>query len=167
MSHDLETRFHTEWLGLVQPVEGLVVSVPVLAEAQCMRRQPLDAHQRFVACTTSPDDGAAPRRLDDLTRFLADILDWTPELYDTRDALPDDLALYVPEGHQTLRPTLALRHRTAPETPAHSPAADDSTPRLPRRGRLCRPPLGPAARAAPRQARDHHRAVGVSARGQV
>ncbi len=128
MSHDLETRFHTEWLGLVQPVEGLVVSVPVLAEAQCMRRQPLDAHQRFVACTTSPDDGAAPRRLDDLTRFLADILDWTPEIYDTRDALPDDLALYVPEGHQTLRPTLALRHLTAPDTPARSPAADDSTP---------------------------------------
>jgi len=38
---DLESRFHAEWLGLVQPVEGLVVSVPVLADAQCMRRQPL------------------------------------------------------------------------------------------------------------------------------
>jgi hypothetical protein len=33
-----EQRFHDEWLGLVQPSEGLVVSVPVLVEAQCMAR---------------------------------------------------------------------------------------------------------------------------------
>ena len=43
---DPESRFHAEWLGLVQPVEGLVVSVPVLADAQCMRRQPLALQQR-------------------------------------------------------------------------------------------------------------------------
>ncbi len=29
---DLETKFHETWLGMVQPVEGLVVSVPVLVE---------------------------------------------------------------------------------------------------------------------------------------
>ena len=31
---DLETRFHETWLGMVQPIEGPVVSVPVLAEAK-------------------------------------------------------------------------------------------------------------------------------------
>ena len=45
---DLESRFHAEWLGLVQPVEGLVVSVPVLSDAQCMRRQPLSHQQRLA-----------------------------------------------------------------------------------------------------------------------
>jgi hypothetical protein len=31
-----EARFHQEWLGLIQPSEGLVVSIPVLVDAQCM-----------------------------------------------------------------------------------------------------------------------------------
>jgi hypothetical protein len=39
-----EERFHEEWLGMVQPVEGLVVSIPVLVEAQCLSRQPPEAH---------------------------------------------------------------------------------------------------------------------------
>ncbi len=156
MSSDLESRFHTEWLGLVQPVEGLVVSVPVLTDAQCMRRQPLALHQRFVALTSPPaaarplsiNGEGAPRNRTASPSAASDrspspfmerggavargevlfneILDWTPDLYDTGPALPDDLALYVPEGHQTLRPTLALRHRAAPEsTPSFT---DDSTP---------------------------------------
>ena len=36
---DLEERFHLKWLGLVQPAEGLVVSVPVLTEAEVMVRR--------------------------------------------------------------------------------------------------------------------------------
>ena len=31
MAFDLEARFHETWLGMVQPVEGLVVSIPVMA----------------------------------------------------------------------------------------------------------------------------------------
>ncbi|MDP3214039.1 MAG: hypothetical protein Q8S73_08045, partial [Deltaproteobacteria bacterium] len=123
---DPESRFHAEWLGLVQPVEGLVVSVPVLADAQCMRRQPLALQQRLA-------DLSPASTIADLPAFLAAILDWTPDLYDASPSLPDDLALYVPEGHQTLRPTLALRHLAAPSSdpasPTASPAApDDSTP---------------------------------------
>ncbi len=117
---DPESRFHAEWLGLVQPVEGLVVSVPVLADAQCMRRQPLAKQQRLAEL-------APASRIADLTAFLAEILDWTPDLYDTGAALPDDLSLYVPEGHQTLRPTLALRHLAAPDATTTAPT-DDSTP---------------------------------------
>ncbi|MBK6534284.1 MAG: N-6 DNA methylase [Deltaproteobacteria bacterium] len=122
MTHDPESRFHAEWLGLVQPVEGLVVSVPVLADAQCMRRQPLALQQRLA-------DLSPAATIADLPAFLAAILDWTPDLYDSASELPAELALYVPEGHQTLRPTLALRHLAAPASPAPSPAAaDDSTP---------------------------------------
>jgi hypothetical protein len=116
---DPESRFHAEWLGLVQPVEGLVVSVPVLADAQCMRRQPLALQHRLA-------DLAPAHSIADLPAFLAAVLDWTPELYDASTALPDELCLYVPEGHQTLRPTLALRHLAAPA--AAPSAADDSTP---------------------------------------
>ena len=120
MTHDPESRFHAEWLGLVQPVEGLVVSVPVLADAQCMRRQPLALQQRLA-------DLSPAAAIADLPAFLAAVLDWTPDLYDASAELPADLALYVPEGHQTLRPTLALRHLAA--APASAPAAaDDSTP---------------------------------------
>jgi len=116
---DPESRFHAEWLGLVQPVEGLVVSVPVLADAQCMRRQPLALQQRLA-------DLCPAASIADLPAFLSAILDWTPDLYDSASELPAELALYVPEGHQTLRPTLALRHLAAP---ASAPgAADDSTP---------------------------------------
>jgi very-short-patch-repair endonuclease len=117
---DLESRFHAEWLGLVQPVEGLVVSVPVLADAQCMRRQSLSRQQRLAEL-------APASRIADLTAFLAELLDWTPDLYDAAPALPDDLSLYVPEGHQTLRPTLALRHLAAPDA-ATTATTDDSTP---------------------------------------
>jgi hypothetical protein len=31
---DRDVRFHEKWLGLAQPIEGLVFSVPVLADAQ-------------------------------------------------------------------------------------------------------------------------------------
>jgi len=122
MTLDPESRFHAEWLGLVQPVEGLVVSVPVLAGAQCMRRQPLALQQRLA-------DLSPNALIADLPAFLASVLDWTPDLYDDASALSDDLSLYVPEGHQTLRPTLALRHLAASSSePASTPATDDSTP---------------------------------------
>lgn len=30
---DADKRFHEQWLGMAQPAEGLVVSLPVLVEA--------------------------------------------------------------------------------------------------------------------------------------
>ncbi|HEY3352937.1 MAG TPA: DNA methyltransferase, partial [Polyangia bacterium] len=117
---DLETRFHESWLGMVQPVEGLVVSVPVLVEAQCMHRQPPSFQQTFLeVCppvdaprpTPAKDAASGPRRIADLPAFLEAVLQWAPDLYDAGAALPDDLSLYVPEGKQTLRPTLALKRQ--------------------------------------------------------
>ncbi|MBK6849285.1 MAG: N-6 DNA methylase [Proteobacteria bacterium] len=120
---DLETRFHETWIGMVQPIEGLVVSVPVLVEAQCMHRHPPSLQQTLLeVCppvelprpNALKDAPAGPRRIADLPAFLKAVLDWSPELYDAGDALPDDLSLYVPEGKQTLRPTLALKRQGPP-----------------------------------------------------
>ncbi|MBI4955203.1 MAG: N-6 DNA methylase [Myxococcales bacterium] len=93
---------------MVQPVEGLVVSVPVLVEAQCLERQPPEVQQRLVALAT--EDG---RALRDLGAFLSELLGLTPDLFDAGEALPEALCLYVPEGKQLLRPTLALRKHGA------------------------------------------------------
>ncbi|HEY4119070.1 MAG TPA: hypothetical protein VGM56_14490, partial [Byssovorax sp.] len=103
---DLEQRFHETWLGMVQPVEGLVVSIPVLVDAQCMERQPPETQGRLVGLC--PDDEARPRAIADLAAFFTELLGYAPGVFHAGAAVPDELALYVSEGKQTLRPTLAL-----------------------------------------------------------
>ncbi len=113
---------------MVQPIEGLVVSIPVLVDAQCMKRQPPSAQQKLLELCpeveTKGKDGSAQRRVADLPRFLSELLELTPDLFDTGDTLPEELSLYVPEGKQVIRPTMALRKRTpeedAPATKAGS-----------------------------------------------
>jgi hypothetical protein len=129
---DVEIDFHKTWLGFVQPVEGLVFSIPVLVDAGCMERKPVALQQRLrdLAPAVSDDPGVA-RQLADLDQFLTEILELTPDIFDRGNALPADLSLYVPEGRQELRPTIALRKQAA-ESPAESPNADllpdDTTP---------------------------------------
>lgn len=137
MANDPHSWFHETWLGMVQPVEGLVVSIPVLVEAQCMERLGPELQARFRALCPLVDAEtgaeldededaarglsrkergelerrrrAASRRYRDLRTFLAELLGWSTDLYDVGDALPADLSRYIAEGHQTIRPTLALR----------------------------------------------------------
>ena len=134
MSSDLHTRFHETWLGMVQPVEGLVVSIPVLAEAQCMERHGPELQQKLhAACPLFDSESGveideeaeargkrerseleqkkrqASRRYRSLPEFLERMLGWTSDLYDQGEALPENLSRYITEGHQTIRPTLALR----------------------------------------------------------
>lgn len=45
---------------MIQPVEGLVVSIPVLVQVQCMERQAPEAHRSFVGRVTAAG-GSAPR----------------------------------------------------------------------------------------------------------
>ncbi|MGH9335783.1 MAG: DNA methyltransferase, partial [Vicinamibacteria bacterium] len=99
---EIETQFHETWLGMVQPVEGLVVSIPVLVDAQCLKRQPPQTQQKLLDLCPS---GA----IADLEAFLSEVLDLTPDLFDRGEALPEEISLYVPEGRQTIRPTMALR----------------------------------------------------------
>jgi len=56
---DVEIDFHKTWLGFVQPVEGLVFSIPVLVDAGCMERKPVALQQRLRDLRPpSPDPGA-------------------------------------------------------------------------------------------------------------
>jgi len=106
---DPDVRFHQEWLGLIQPSEGLVVSIPALVEAQCMARQTPAVQQRLLDLCPLVDDETERRAIRDLQEFLAEMLGLTPDLFDSSETLPSELSLYVPEGRQTIRPTLALR----------------------------------------------------------
>src|SRR5262245_57170318 len=104
---DVETRFHETWLGMVQPAEGLVVSVPVLVEAQCMARQAPEVQERLLDLCPPREGGG--RSIAGLPAFFEQILHLPPSHFDAGEAIPTDLSLYVPEGHQTIRPTLALK----------------------------------------------------------
>lgn len=131
MAFDLHSRFHETWLGMVQPVEGLVVSIPVLVEAQTMVRHGPALQEAFQELCPLE---AGVRRYRDLGELLEQLLGWTPSLYDRGSALPENLSRYIAEGHQTIRPTLALRKLDAADEPAaravatQAPAtpADDS-----------------------------------------
>lgn len=129
---DLDERFHQEWLGLAQPSEGLVFSVPVLADAQItphVRRSLTDELREFVHETTAPravhDDAheggdaelsglSAPSdagpALRDLRAFFRGFLGYGqhPEQWAERDALPAELSFHAPEGQQELRPSFAI-----------------------------------------------------------
>lgn len=101
----LETRYHEEWLGMAQPVQGLVFSVPALVDAQCMVRSGPATRACLLAQAPPDDDG--PRIADPLA-FFAEMLGWKPTMYDMGDALPPALSLPLEEG-PALAPTLALR----------------------------------------------------------
>lgn len=113
----LDERFHEMWMGMVQPIEGLVVSMPVLLDAQiAVSKGPrLQSHIRalHVSVEKKRDDDESGVHLRSVRELVADpeVLAIGPELRD--DALPDALSLYVPEGKETLRPTWAIRNPKA------------------------------------------------------
>lgn len=101
---DADQRFHETWLGMLQPVVGLVVSVPVLVEAQCAERLVPDAQSRLRAACVAAGDGEL--RCPDLGRLLRELLGY-PNRAVLRVGL-DAFTLFVPEGPQVVRPTAAL-----------------------------------------------------------
>lgn len=134
-------RFHEEWLGYVQPREGLVFSVPVLAEAECHERHSplLQEKLRLICRDPGPVKKASKRQTDhggdparvraDLHALLTAVLDYDVKDFDQGAELPADLHLYVPEGEEDLRPTMALRRRAVrTEPPAAGLIPDASTP---------------------------------------
>ncbi|MCZ7679813.1 MAG: hypothetical protein M5U28_14040 [Sandaracinaceae bacterium] len=119
---DALRRMHEAWLGMVQPVEGLVFSATVLADKGVGRPDegPAQLQKRFLAlCPASAivDGHDARPRIADLSAFLEELLGLTPDLFDSGEDLPASLSLDVPEADQLLRPTLALeeaRRRRGP-----------------------------------------------------
>ncbi|MGE3634611.1 MAG: DNA methyltransferase, partial [Sandaracinaceae bacterium] len=122
---DAARRFHETWLGMVQPTEGLVVSIPALIEADAFERLPVDTHKAFCALLEDAPDGSV--RMKDPRRLLTEILGYQDSDLASADALPADLSLYAPEGPQTVRPTAALRipeHAIDRDSPVPGPAAE-------------------------------------------
>ncbi|HEY2515090.1 MAG TPA: hypothetical protein VGI39_29695, partial [Polyangiaceae bacterium] len=104
MSRDRDFLFHQEWLGLAQPIEGLVFSVPVLADAQI-------APEIRTELSASFDEqlDAKRERIRDLAAFLRSFLGYgAPGMLVARGDLSSDLSFYAAEGGQEIRPSYAL-----------------------------------------------------------
>ncbi len=126
---DLDRRFHETWLGMVQPIDGLVVSIPVLVDAQCMERQPPHVQATLLElCPPTRQGEAGPEgyAVADLLALFTGLLGYAPDAFDVGDALPEALSLYVPEGRQTVRATLGLRKLGA-DAASGSAAAGETT----------------------------------------
>lgn len=119
MSKDAQTRFHEEWLGLAQPYEGLVFSVPVLADAQITPRVEASLTARYQSALVKSEEEAsgaeALGHYGDLRAFFESFLGYPSAALPVRAELPESLHFYAQEGQQNLRPSFALL-RQLPET---------------------------------------------------
>lgn len=101
------TRFHETWLGLAQPYEGLVVSIPVLVDAQIGPSSEAAAYEAFRALAVA--EGKTERRIvRDLPAFYAQVLGYRDDSFATP---AESHSLYVAEGPETLRPSWILPSR--------------------------------------------------------
>jgi hypothetical protein len=115
---------HLAWLGYVQP-EGLVVSALALKDAQAIidRAQLGDLQRRFTEHVSdlpiSESDAADTQPgVKNLLLFLTEFLGWQTEFIfglDPTRLLPDSLTISLPEFHETLQPTYAVRNPGARE----------------------------------------------------
>jgi hypothetical protein len=136
---DRDVAFHREWLGLVQPIEGLVFSVPVLADAQIAPAVRPQLSAAFAAALGSSSNNEPPSSIQDLRQFFRGFLgyDRSGMLVD-RAELPTELSFYAPEGGQEIRPSFALARGPFPEevdlfaefdAPATAPPSAPPAPR--------------------------------------
>ena len=109
---DQDRRFHEEWLGLAQPIEGLVFSVPALADAQIAPKvrasltAELEAHLEMAP---AHEAGKEAEALRDVRAFFETFLGYDrPGMLVDREALPSELSFYAPEGRQEIRPSFAI-----------------------------------------------------------
>src|SRR5687767_3743490 len=112
MAAEPEALAHQEWLGFVQPV-GLVVSVPALLAAQChVNRNIAPDHARFLEALPRDQRDELIAELRDLPAFTTSVLGWREgDLEAVTPGDPATLSLEVPlpEYHETLRPSFAVR----------------------------------------------------------
>ena len=108
MARDPETLAHLEWLGYVQPI-GLVVSIPALLAAQAhVNRNITPDHARFLACLPKDKHDEIIPEIRDLAAFACSVLGWEKDDLQDADQLTD-LHVTLPEYHETLRPTFAVK----------------------------------------------------------
>jgi len=118
MATDAQIRFHKDWLGLAQPYEGLVFSVPVLADAQIVPEVGADLTTRFRRALVMPE-GTDSGFIGDLRAFFENFLGYTRGgALVSRALLSADLHFYAQEGQQDIRPSFGMAR-----SPTH--ASDD------------------------------------------
>ena len=100
---------HQEWLGFVQPV-GLVVSPPVMVDAQVVPDRNVSGRQRdFTALLERDDTGATTHwRAPDIRRVFLDWLGWDETDLADADADRERLEIALPELQAVLAPTWAV-----------------------------------------------------------
>lgn len=103
--------FHDEWLGMVRPIDGLVVAKQALLDAQVARPEASktlrDALEGLLA-PLSTDPAAGQLAVGDMTRLYADVLGLGPERWRSSEQLGEAFSLALPDTGQVLRPTRAL-----------------------------------------------------------
>jgi hypothetical protein len=112
MARDAGIDAHRQWLGYVQP-SGLVVSIPALLEANARLDQNYaPSHRRFLSSLPAGPDGEPVSEILNFATFAQTVFEWRPEdLYGAPGTppLPQSLEIALPDYHETLRPTFALR----------------------------------------------------------
>ncbi len=102
---DRDVVFHKTWLGFAEPIEGLVFSVPVLADAQIAPEVSAEITTRFEAQLAAGE----PPRIERLARFFREFLGYgAPGMLVPRSELPKELSFYAAEGGQEIVPSFAL-----------------------------------------------------------
>lgn len=117
-ARDADRLFHETWLGLAQPFEGLVFSVPVLAGAQIApAARPEITSQIRAQCEELESGGLA---MKSVRGFFESFLGYTlPGCLIDRTALP---SFYAPESRQEVRASFAIARR--PVVAADDPFAE-------------------------------------------
>lgn len=132
---DRDVLFHEKWLGLAQPIEGLVFSVPVLADAQIAPELRVELTTAFEAQLTADE----PPRIRNLASFLREFLGYDGAgMLVPRAELPGEVSFYAAEGGQEIRPSFALAR--GPFTSDDPFAAFDTAPPV----AVPAPSVGPA-----------------------
>lgn len=121
-ARDADRIFHETWLGLAQPIEGLVFSVPVLAEAQIApAARPEITTQVRSQLVELPSGNLALKSVRQL--FEAFLGYDAPGMLVGRDALP---TFYAPESRQEIRASFAIAR--SPTPPSDDPFAEFAKP---------------------------------------
>ncbi|HEX7403376.1 MAG TPA: hypothetical protein VF287_05140, partial [Usitatibacter sp.] len=103
---DADVEFHREWLGLAQPIEGLVFSVPALADAQIAPKVRPTLGAELQAHLQDTDRGLALRNV---RVFFETFLGYgRAGMLVARAELPNEISFYAPEGRQEIRPSFAI-----------------------------------------------------------
>ena len=105
--HDKDQEFHETWLGMCEPIEGLVVSIPALKEADARDYDYRAATQKDFLKFLDEN-----RRLQSPEHFLREHLGFGDRL----EQPAKGIELTLPDENTTLRPSFVLRDRALRNT---------------------------------------------------